>query len=300
MRRLFLLTLFFSILLSSTVVWGSLSKKQAKKLISRMAGAQLPGGAVRLKRITETGSNAEATAEIETAFRLVQDKQGRWHVAEVRTGQDQWEEIPLLMAAAPGKISQEECTTSDLAPNRAGGDLSVKRARCLIASALRIELPSDAVRIRDVSDLGLPFSSRPSAVVTALIQADIRFSKDKGNWRVSDLRTGKGDWISLDALVEGLNQEKRKRAETELATIAQALENFRKDSGFYVASDRQPVLIDHLSPRYLAQIIRLDPWHKPYQYQGERDHFLLRSNGPDGKENTGDDIVVTGSFRRPS
>jgi hypothetical protein len=71
------------------------------------------------------------------------------------------------------------------------------------------------------------------------------------------------------------------------------LEKFRAERGFYVASDEQRVLIDHLSPRYLRRVIRVDPWHRLYQYQGERDRFSLRSDGPDGKQNTADDVVIS-------
>src|SRR5205085_1044204 len=27
-------------------------------------------------------------------------------------------------------------------------------------------------------------------------------------------------------------------------------------------------LLDHLSPRYLKRVIRIDPWHNPYRYEG--------------------------------
>ncbi len=74
--------------------------------------------------------------------------------------------------------------------------------------------------------------------------------------------------------------------------IARALEKFRKERGFYVVSDSEAVAIDHLSPRYLARVIRVDPWHQPYKYLGERDHFVLRSTGPDAKDNTPDDIEL--------
>ena len=74
--------------------------------------------------------------------------------------------------------------------------------------------------------------------------------------------------------------------------MAKALERFHKDRGYYVVSDSHAVAIDHLSPRYLTQVIRVDPWHQPYKYQGERDHFTLRSAGPDGKEATADDIFI--------
>jgi len=270
---------------------AGLSEKQARKLISRMAGAELPSGAVRIKRITETNGAAEATVEIETAFRLVQDEQRHWQVAEVRTGQDRWEEIFIIEAALKRQQLEDECTTPDLA--KAGdGIVSVKRARCLLAHLLGIQLPSDAVRIRGVSSLGLPFASNSSALVTALIQVDVRFRQDRGDWSVSELRTGGGDWVSIETTVAAINEEKKKRAQKDLATLARALDAFRRDTGFYVVSDNHPALIDYLSPRYVAQIIRLDPWHNPYRYQGNRDRFQLRSDGPDGLENTPDDLIV--------
>jgi hypothetical protein len=79
--------------------------------------------------------------------------------------------------------------------------------------------------------------------------------------------------------------------------IAKALEKFHRERGFYVISDSQAVAIDHLSPRYLAYVIRLDPWHQPYKYQGERDRFTLSSAGPDGKPDTPDDIQVLSPAR---
>src|SRR5260370_29116002 len=56
-------------------------------------------------------------------------------------------------------------------------------------------------------------------------------------------------------------------------------------------------LIDRLNPRYLARIIRIDPWHQPYEYEGGANTFVLRSAGPDGKPNTSDDVTVTSGSR---
>ena len=78
-----------------------------------------------------------------------------------------------------------------------------------------------------------------------------------------------------------------------MKTLAAALEKFRQERGGFLVSDQHEALIDHLCPRYLAQVIRLDPWENPYHYQGTRDHFSLRSTGPDGKLNTADDVVFT-------
>jgi hypothetical protein len=41
-------------------------------------------------------------------------------------------------------------------------------------------------------------------------------------------------------------------------------------------------------------VIRIDPWHQPYEYEGTRNSYVLRSVGPDNKPMTGDDVTVTG------
>ena len=175
---------------------------------------------------------------------------------------------------------------------RAASDLSPKEARRLIARMAGIELPSDAVRIKEISSVG------NSATVVAQVETAFRFVKgDKDKWRVAEIRTGDRRWEDVDMLVRALNVEKTLRARAELESIATALESYRREHGFYVEAKNEAGLIDRLNPRYLNEIIRMDPWHKPYQYEGTRDSFVLRSAGPDEKANTGDDIVRTNGSR---
>jgi hypothetical protein len=35
-----------------------------------------------------------------------------------------------------------------------------------------------------------------------------------------------------------------------------------------------------------------DTWGRPLAYRGDREGFTLASNGPDGEDGTGDDIVM--------
>ena len=43
----------------------------------------------------------------------------------------------------------------------------------------------------------------------------------------------------------------------------------------------------------VGTIIRIDPWHQPYEYEGGGTNLVLRSPGPDGKANTCDDVTET-------
>lgn len=296
MRTVVLLRLGLLLLVLSTFtveVKADLSASQARRLIARMAGIELPNSAVRVKRISSTSNTtAEATAEIDAIFRFATNTQGLWRVAELRVGQDRWEGLAPVITSQT-EMSSTACDGLYLQERRPVTELSTKRARCLIAAVLGVQLPSDAVRIKTISPLELPLTSRPSALVESLITAEFRFARDKAGWVVQTIRTGNHDWISPETLVAVAHDGKRKQAREEMDLFAQALARFRTERQTYVVSESHAVLVDHLSPRFLSQVIRFDPWREPYRYRGERDTFTLRSLGPDRKENTVDDIVVS-------
>jgi hypothetical protein len=169
----------------------------------------------------------------------------------------------------------------------AADELSPKEARRLIARMAGIELPSEAVRVRSVSAMG------SSAVVEADVSTAFRFVRgEDGKWRVAEIRTGDNKWEDIELIARSLNQQKAERARAELETFAVALEAFRRERGFYVDAANAVALVDQLNPQYLPRVIRVDPWHRPYQYEGERGRYVLRSLGLDGKANTADDIVL--------
>src|SRR5256714_3122759 len=170
----------------------------------------------------------------------------------------------------------------------AAGDLSPKEARKLIARMAGINLRSDAVRVKEVSAMG------NSATVVAQVETAFRFDKGgDGNWRIAEIRTGDRRWEDVDLLVKALNAEKTSRARAELESIATALESFRRDRGSYLESKSEAALIDNLKPHYLSRVIRVDPWHHPYEYEGTLTSFVLRSAGPDEKSNTPDDVLIS-------
>lgn len=267
----------------------NLSSSQARKAIQTTAGISLPSGAVRVQRV----EGVEATADLQLVFRVTQHE-GRWRLSEVRTGPDRWEPIDLIARAAKFELRDDDCDApSEFAQTKDSTDLTTKRARCMVAALFGVALPSDQIRIREVSPFGFSFgSSDASALITALVELDFRFARDQRGWQVTSIKSGTHDWVDIGGVTAAIDQLKRSTATNEMSLIAQALDKYRQDRGFYVVSDKGSVLIDHLSPRYLTPIIRLDPWFRPYQYDGQQTHYSLRSLGPDGKPNTGDDIVV--------
>ena len=289
-RRNLWMAFFVFVIVNPIQARADLSQKQARKVIQTMGGWSLPNGSVRVRSVKASGTEgAEVSAEMELVFRLTL-REGHWQLREIRSGQDRWERLDLIAQAMQSELPPDRCD----GPARLSSELTTKHARCLVAGLFDIALPSDEVRIKEISPFGLSIGSESAALVVSLVQVDFRLARDAEGWRVAELKTGARDWVNIAGVPARIDQLKRTAATDELAQIASALDKFRHERGYFVVADKESVLIDHLSPKYLARVIRVDPWHRPYQYEGQQDHYSLRSVGPDGKPNTPDDIVVSG------
>ena len=279
---------FLFVLLSGVPIHAraDLSQKQARKVIQTMGGWSLPSDSVRIRSVSATG---EVNAEIEVVFRL-RLFEGHWQLQEFRTAPDRWERLATIAHAAKVEAPVAECETSVQFATK----LTTKLARCMVAALFGVALPSDDVRIKEISPFGLSIGKESAALVTALVRADFRLAQDSNAWRVTAFKTGTRDWFNVSDLPLAIDRVKRSAANDELSVIAKALSDYRRDRGSFVVADKESVLIDHLSPKYLTRVIRVDPWHRPYQYDGQQDHYSLRSLGPDGNPNTPDDVVVSG------
>jgi hypothetical protein len=274
---------------------ADISQSNARKVLQTMMGWSLPSAAVRINSIrSSSAETAEVSADIQTVFRL-RLSEGRWQLREIRTAPDRWERLEVIARAAQVELPSGECDEPpQFAERKSATELTTKRARCLVASLFGVTLPSDAVRIKEIAPFGLSLGAESAALVVAFVQADFRLARDAGGWRVTEFKSGNRDWVNVNGLAAAIDQVKRSAATDELSTLAKALSDFRRERGYFVVADTESVLIDHLSPRYLTRVIRVDPWHRPYQYEGQQDRYSLRSLGPDGKPNTPDDIVVAG------
>src|SRR5689334_3330514 len=289
--------LLLFVLLCGTAIpaYADISQKDARRALQNMLGWSLPGDAVRIRSTRSSGTeSAEVSAEIQTVFRL-RLFEGHWQLREIRTAPDRWERLDVIARAAGAELPAGECDPSSQSTGtKFSTELTTRRARCLVASLFGVTLPSDDVRIREISPFGLSIGSESAALVDAFVRGDFRLVLDGKRWRVAEFKSGNRDWVNVASLAAAIDQAKRTAATDELSTIAKALGDFRRERGSFVVSDSESVLIDHLSPRYLPRVIRIDPWHRPYQYEGQPDHYSLRSLGPDGKPNTPDDVIVSG------
>jgi hypothetical protein len=280
-------------LLALTSANADISNKQARQAITKTVGMALSSSAVRVTSVSSSSNtSAEASAELELVFRVTRDDKGLWRLREVRSGDARWDDVALLAQAAKLNQDDEACHSKGESDKyKSESSLNVIRARCLVANFFSISLPSDAIRIKSVSPLSL--GSQPSALAISLVQADFRLTRDSSGWRVVELRTGSRGWVNVDTVPSTIDSLKRAKTTDDMETIARALDQYRQERGTFVVSDKHSVLIDHLNPRFLNRVMRLDQWQRPLRYQGTSDHFTLRSLGPDGKDNTTDDIVVS-------
>jgi hypothetical protein len=246
-------------------------------------------------------------------------KQKRWRAEEFRTGDREWDEFDILAEA----LGAER-----LAETRAALEELVTEFEAQLGKRKEIDEAESAVK-RDASksddsksksddgkskgkdkDKGKdkkktsakPLTRGPltieslsgmgsSVVAEVVVTATFRLSKDeRGKWRVAEVEVGDAASGSLDALWQTVNAQKTARVRADLAPVRDALEAYRRERGFYVVAEDLAVLMDHLSPRFIKRIVRIDPWHNPYRYTGTTDAYTLGSDGPDGKAGTTDDV----------
>jgi hypothetical protein len=164
-------------------------------------------------------------------------------------------------------------------------DLGAREARERIAQAMGFD-KAENVHIKNIS------ASGSDAIVEAQFYAAFRFTTDKeGKWQAVEVRTGDRRWESIELIQTAIRKEKALRTTADLRTVATALEAYHRDGGAYVTAETGSALMDHLAPRYLNSIIRLDAWSHEFAYKGTAASYRLASLGADGKPGTDDDIV---------
>lgn len=171
----------------------------------------------------------------------------------------------------------------------AARDLGTREARDAIARLLG-RSPGE-VRIKAVS----PGPMGGDATVTAQMDTTFQLHQEKdGTWRVAAVRLSDGRWEDVELLRRALDAEKAERARADLASLAAGTEAYRRDRGFYPEAETLAALVDKITPRYLARVVRQDPWNQPYFGKVTAGGFRLGSAGPDGRENTADDVLEAG------
>ena len=273
----------------------ALKQSEAKRVIAATPGFSLRTGAVKVLEISPAGTEpVSVTAEVKEALRLawVEDesvpqtggvfKQKRWRALEFRTGDRSWEEFDSLTGAAGAdRVESARRAIEGLVTEY---DARVRESK---GKAVK-PLTRGPLTIKQLSAMG------SNAVAEVVVATTFHLSKDaRGRWRVSEVVFGGETFGELDSLWQRVNARKAALARTDLATLRDALEAFRAERGFYVVARDSVVLLDHLNPRYLKHVIRIDPWHNPYRYEGTTAAYTLASDGPDGKPNTSDDVTLT-------
>ena len=306
----------------------ALKEGEARRAVAATPGFMLKKSAVKVKEVgAGVAETVSVVAEVKEAVRFAQVedervpqtagvfKQKRWRAVEFRTGDRSWEEFDFLAASlGPERLEAarralEELVTEFEARQSAGkgeggGAGEGKQDGDAAGQGKEKKRKSKGKSVEPLTRGPLTIKQLnvllSSAVAEVVVEATFRLTKDdSGKWRVSEVSVAGASNGDLAALWQSVDAQKEVRARADLEAVRAALEAFRRERGFYVTASDSAVLMDHLSPRYIKQIIRLDPWHNPYRYAGTTDAYTLASDGADGKPGTADDVTL-GRLAQPS
>jgi hypothetical protein len=290
----------------------AIKKDDARKLIAAASLLELNKQAVTIKEISPPGAVATVLAGVKLGFRFARDEAGAWRVVEVRTGDRQWESFDLLaralgvetLAPARAELDAFAAELAALAKNKGADDKPESEADDKGRKQRAKEQPPKELR-RGALSVKNPEAALPASGSTAVVEFEVETSVDfvrdaRGRWQVARVRFGGSSggvgggrgFEAFEAFERALNAEKLARARADLESLAAALEAYRGARGSYVVAATASDLVNHLNPRHTAAFIRFDPWHRPYEYEGARERYTLRSLGADGKANTPDDVTI--------
>jgi hypothetical protein len=284
----------------------AIKRDDARKLIAAASVLELNKEAVTIREISPPGAVATVLAGVKLGFRFVRDKAGSWRVVEVRTGDRRWESFDLLaralggepVAAMRAELDAFAAELAALGNNKSASAIDAPESQPAANDDNKNQPPKElrrgALSVKNPEAALAPIGS--SAVVELEVETSVDFARDaRGRWQVARVRfagDGGRGFEAFDAFERALDTEKGVRARADLERLAALLEEYRRARGFYVVAETVSGLVDHLNPRYTAELIRFDPWHRPYEYEGARERFTLRSLGADGKPNTADDVTI--------
>ena len=169
--------------------------------------------------------------------------------------------------------------------------LSHDEARKKIAEIGRSNLVPDAIEIRRIVS-----QTDTQAIAEATITLAFQFKRDAPNaeWRIQAVRLGDRDWISLDEILAGINEGRRRTTTDAMRKLAEAVEKYRSSNGSLPKATDIVGLTDILHPKYMSDLVREDGWGNPIIYEVTGPSaFRLISRGADALPGTRDDIVVT-------
>ena len=173
--------------------------------------------------------------------------------------------------------------------------LSHDEARRKIAEIGQSNLVPDAIEIRRIVA-----QTDNSAIAEATVTLAFQFKRANPNaaWRIEAVRLGDRDWISLDELLAGINEGRRRATLVSLQQLAEGVEKYRAAHGSLPPAPDIVALTDTLYPAYMNVLVREDGWGNPIIYDVTgASTFRLLSRGPDGVPATADDVILDENSR---
>jgi hypothetical protein len=168
--------------------------------------------------------------------------------------------------------------------------LSHDEARRKIAEIGQSSLVPDAIEIRRIVA-----QTDTTAIAEASVTLAFQFKRSDKNaeWRIEAVRLGDRDWVSLDELLNAVNEGRRRTTTRGMGQLAEAIEKYRTTNGSLPPAQDIVGLTDILYPAYMNVLVREDGWGNAilYEVMGPANYRLV-SRGADRRRDSADDIVL--------
>ncbi len=295
MRRLaWILTLC---LVSTAVAEPKLSRNEARKRIAAFASADLPLGAIEIRKIDQqTAETAVADTTVTLAFQFRRDDAGsEWIVDAVRLADRDWVNMQELLGAIyhgniPPQTGSAPATREPSPIERV--HVNPTEFEQVRKRMTEIGLSSHVPREILLQRISAQNDKRTIAETSVTLGFRFQRNSKTGDWAIDAARLGDRSWVDTNDLVATLNEGRRRDTIATMKTLVAGIERFILEDGSLPPGKDIVELTNVLHPHYMKDLVRLDGWGRPLEYKPSGLTFRLVSRGPDGRLGTQDDILV--------
>ena len=184
-----------------------------------------------------------------------------------------------LQLALIGALLASGCTAARLSHDEIRRQVANLGTSTLIPKAVEVR--------RIVSESG------NRAIAETTVELAFQFERDTAGspWRISSVRLGDQNWVSVPELIATLNEMRRKETAAALRKLDAGIASYRQRNGNAPSASTLTALSDVLHPQYMADLVLADGWGRAIEIDTPGPSFRFRSLGPDGQRGTADDVL---------
>ena len=137
------------------------------------------------------------------------------------------------------------------------------------------------------------WESGDSIVAEIRVTTAVRLVRERGKWRMAEIRLGDRRWEKTDHILMLLDEQRIEATRTQLQQVNRVVHQHLESEGAVPQVVTLTARVNALYATFLETVVRFDAWSDSFLYEPlSLREYRLRSPGADGVAGMADDLSV--------